>query len=317
MGQLLFVQCNRASAVQDVAAYHPGGLILFAADFQNQTKQQVRATLQSYQKAARTPLLIGVDEEGGKVNRVSLYKAFRSEPFLSPQALFAQGGFPRITSDTLEKADLLKDLGINVNLAPVCDVSTSDKNYIYPRTFGQNAAQTAVYVRTVVEAMNQRRFGAVLKHFPGYGDNADTHQGGSKDTRPYSVFETSDFLPFQAGIGAGAGGVMVSHNLVTAMDKDRPASLSPAVHRILRETLGFSGVIMTDSLEMKAIQNVTGANKAAVAAIQAGNDMAILRDCATQYPALLAAAKSGVIPLAQIDASVTRILLWKIQLGLL
>lgn len=180
-----------------------------------------------------------------------------------------------VVSDTIEKAALLQSLGVNVNLAPVCDVSNNPSDYIYPRTFGKDAKQTAAYVKTVVETMNGRKLGAVLKHFPGYGSNVDTHTGIATDTRPYTSFETADFLPFQAGIAAGAGGVLVSHNIVTCMDETLPASLSPAVHRVLRDTLGFNGVIMTDDLMMEAIKQYTGAQKAAVLAVRAGNDMVL------------------------------------------
>ena len=155
-----------------------------------------------------------------------------------------------------------------------------------------------------------------MKHFPGYGSNVDTHTGIATDTRPYTSFETADFLPFQAGIAAGAGGVLVSHNIVTCMDETLPASLSPAVHRVLRDTLGFNGVIMTDDLMMEAIKQYTGAQKAAVLAVRAGNDMVLATDFDVQIPAVLAAVEEGTIPMAQIDASVTRILLWKARLGL-
>ncbi len=195
-------------------------------------------------------------------------------------------------------------------------MSNNPSDYIYPRTFGKDAKQTAAYVKTVVEAMNGRKLGAVLKHFPGYGSNVDTHTGIATDTRPYTSFETADFLPFQAGIAAGAGGVLVSHNIVTCMDETLPASLSPAVHRVLRDTLGFNGVIMTDDLMMEAIKQYTGAQKAAVLAVRAGNDMVLATDFDVQIPAVLAAVEEGTIPMAQIDASVTRILLWKARLGL-
>ena len=316
MGQMFFVRCRKNTAVNDLKTYKLGGYILYASDFKGQTKDSLRTLLNQYQQAAGIPLLIGVDEEGGNVNRVSLYKAFREAPFQSPQSLYAQGGFSLIISDTIEKAALLKSLGINVNLAPVCDVSNNPSDYIYPRTFGKDAEQTAAYIKTVVETMSSHTLGAVLKHFPGYGSNVDTHTGIATDTRPYAAFESADFLPFQAGIAAGAGGVLVSHNIVTCMDKDLPASLSPAVNRVLRDTLGFRGVIMTDDLMMKAIQQYIGTQKAAVLAVQAGNDMVLATDFDVQIPAVLDAVEKGSIPLSQIDASVTRILLWKARLGL-
>ena len=119
-------------------------------------------------------MLIGVDEEGGTVVRVSSNPNLRGTKFQSPQALYSEGGFDRITSDTAEKDALLRDLGINVNFAPVCDVSTDPSDFIYARSFGMDAEQTGEYVRTVVTQMVSDKTGMVLKHFPGYGNNADT-----------------------------------------------------------------------------------------------------------------------------------------------
>ena len=262
-------------------------------------------------------MLIGVDEEGGTVVRVSSNPNLRGTKFQSPQALYSEGGFDRITSDTAEKDALLRDLGINVNFAPVCDVSTDPSDFIYARSFGMDAEQTGEYVRTVVTQMVSDKTGMVLKHFPGYGNNADTHTGIAIDERPMDTFRQSDFLPFQAGIESGAQSVLVSHNVVNCMDADRPASLSAEVHRILREELGFDGVILTDDLIMDAIRDYTGGENAAVLAVQAGNDMLTSSDFETQYNAVLAAVQDGTIPESQIHASAVRVIDWKMQLGLI
>ncbi len=247
--------------------------------------------------------------------RVSKYAAFRSEPFKSPQDLYKQGGFEAIQADTREKAALLLGLGINVNLAPVCDVSVNPDDFIYRRSFGREAGETADYVRTVVREMKKAGIGSTLKHFPGYGSNEDTHSGSAVDTRDYKQFLQSDFLPFEAGIEAGAGSVLVSHNIVTSMDEEHPASLSRAVHDKLRESLNFNGVIMTDDLSMDAIKNST--SNAAVLAIAAGNDLLIATDFDGDIPAVLDALNNGTLKEAQIDASVIRILVWKLKLGIL
>ena len=140
--------------------------------------------------------LDAVDEEGGKVNRVSRYPAFRQAPFPSSQVLYENGGFDAVRLDTLEKSRLLKSLGINVNFAPVCDISQDPADFIYDRSFGKDASLTSAYVETAVQAMKEEQMGCVLKHFPGYGNNADTHTGISYDRRPYETFTSSDFLPF-------------------------------------------------------------------------------------------------------------------------
>lgn len=317
VAQMFIVRCPQKDAANTIAQYQFGGYILFARDFKNKTKAQATADIKSYQKAAKVPLLIAVDEEGGKVNRVSLYKAFRDTPFLSPQELYAEGGLPRVKEDTVEKCALLRSLGINLNLAPVCDVSTNPDDYIYSRTFGQDAPQTAEYIKTVVSTMRANKMGSALKHFPGYGNNVDTHTGIAIDNRPLSKFRESDFLPFKSGINAGAGVVLVSHNIVTAIDPNRPASLSSAAHRILRNELGFQGLIMTDDLSMGAIRDYTGGEEAAVMAVQAGNDLICCTDYKTQYAAVLKAVRDGRISEARINESALRILRYKFSAGLM
>ena len=157
----------------------------------------------------------------------------------------------------------------------------------------------------------------MLKHFPGYGNNVDTHTGIALDERPYETFQTSDFLPFTAGIQAGADAVLVSHNIAAAMDETLPASLSPAVHQVLREELGFDGVILTDDLAMDAVAQYAQDGSVAVLAVQAGNDMIVTTDFETQIPQVVAAVEDGVISEERIDQSVARVLAWKYDLGLL
>ena len=137
VAQMFFVRCPETDAAALTAQYDIGGYLLFARDFDGQTKETVTNTIASYQNSAKTPMLIGVDEEGGTVVRVSSNPNLRDTKFQSPQALYNEGGFDRITSDTAEKDALLRDLGINVNFAPVCDVSTDPSDFIYARSFGK------------------------------------------------------------------------------------------------------------------------------------------------------------------------------------
>lgn len=317
IGQMFFVRCKASTAEADINKYHPGGLILFATDFEKKTKDIVINNIISYQKASDIPLLIGVDEEGGLVNRVSQFSAFRSAPFQSPQKLFRSGGFELIKTDAIEKALLLKNLGINVNLSPVCDVSTDPTAFIYQRSFGKNAEKTGEYVETVVSAMASQKIGCTLKHFPGYGNNVDTHTEIAIDTRKSSTFYQNDFHPFIAGIKAGAGSIMVCHNIVTCFDKNKPASLSLTIHEILRDTLNFKGVIMSDDLSMAAIKQYTNDEEAAVTAVLAGNDLLIVSDYELQISAVADAVANKRISKNLIDEAVLRILIWKLSLGIL
>ena len=332
VGQLFFVRCPASEAAEDVAAYHLGGYVLFGRDYQNDagawlTREQFTATVQSYQDAALAdtgiPLLIGSDEEGGTVTRASRNPNLFDQKFPSPQALAASqtetDSHSVFSSDAWEKNSALLALGINVNLAPVADVSTDPADFIYDRALGQDAQATAAYVADVVSAMRDCGIGSVLKHFPGYGSNTDTHTGIAVDQRPLETFEASDFLPFAAGIAAGEGtaAVLVSHNIMTAVDDALPASLSPAVHDLLRTELGFDGVVMTDDLAMDAVAAYAADGSAAVLALQAGNDLLITTDYRVQIPQVLQAAEDGVLSAGTIETACRRVLTWKQALGLL
>lgn len=317
VGQMFFARCPSSGAAAQINSYHPGGYILFARDFANQTPASVKSTIAGYQNASKTPMLIGVDEEGGTVVRVSKYPAFRPVPFWSPADIYNKYGIKGLVSDTAEKDALLKSLGINVNLGPVCDVSQNPSDYIYDRTLGKSGAETATAISAMVSQMKKDRMGAVLKHFPGYGSNVDTHTGIAVDKRNIDSFRQNDFLPFAAGIKAGAGGVMINHNIINCLDSGHPASLSPAVAKTLRNELGFNGVIMTDDLSMSAITKYTDGKNAAVAAVIAGSDMLISSDFVNQYNAVLSAVKNGTISKSRIKQSCLRIVQWKVNLGLI
>ena len=323
VGQLFFVRCPADSAAEDVAAYHLGGYLLFGRDFTDKTADDVIQTIRAYQTAAAAdtgiPLLIGVDEEGGTVVRVSSNPHLRSAKYPSPQKLLSQGGTEALVENTAEKDALLQGLGINVNLAPVADVSTNSGDFIYDRTFGLDAEGTSDCVTAVVEQMAADGMGSVLKHFPGYGSNVDTHTGIAVDQRPLEQFESADFLPFSAGMAAGNGttAVLVSHNIMTAVDESLPASLSPAVHDLLREELGFDGVVMTDDLAMDAVAAYSTDGAVAVMALQAGNDLIITTDYRTQIPKVLEAVENGTLSPDTIDTACRRVLTWKQALGLL
>ena len=323
VGQLFFVRCPADSAADDVSAYHLGGYILFGRDFTDKTADDVIQTIRSYQNAAAAdtgiPLLIGVDEEGGTVVRVSSNPHLRREKYPSPQKLLAQGGTEALVENAAEKDALLHGLGINVNLAPVADVSTNPGDFIYDRTFGLDADGTSDCVTAVVEQMSADNMGSVLKHFPGYGSNADTHTGIAVDQRSLEQFESADFLPFSAGMDAGDGktAVLVSHNIMTAVDDTLPASLSPAVHQLLREELGFDGVVMTDDLAMDAVAAYSESGAVAVMALQAGNDLVLTTDYRTQISKVLEAVETGTLSIATIDTACRRVLTWKQTLGLL
>ena len=322
VGQLFFVRCPETGAADDVKSYHLGGLLLFSRDYKDAngnylTKDAFTAAVQSYQDAADIPLFIGSDEEGGTVTRASRNGNLFSSPLASPQELYASLGMDGLLSTTLSYNQTLREIGVNVNFAPVCDVSTDRSDFIYARSFGKDAQTTADYIAKVVPAYADAGVACVLKHFPGYGNNVDTHTGIAVDERSYETFETADFLPFSAGIAAGAPFVLVSHNIVNCMDASLPASLSPKVHEILRGTLGFDGVVVTDDLAMDAVKAYAQDGRVAVLALQAGNDMIVTTDYRTQIPQVIDAVRAGEIDEREIDAHVYRVLQEKQALGLI
>ncbi len=308
VGQLFLARCPIDGAIDMIKDYKIGGFVLFGRDFENKTLDEVKDTIKSYQDAANIPLIISTDEEGGNVVRVSKNPALSDHIFQSPQDLFLLGGLSKIEDDSLEKANLLYKLGINMNLAPVADVSENPEDFIYYRTFGKNADETKDYVTTVVKASQSQNVSNTLKHFPGYGNNVDTHTGISIDDRPYESFENSDFIPFIAGIKEGVHSILVSHNIVNCMDDSYPSSLSPKVHNILRDKLNFTGVIMTDDLDMDAIKLYTSGEHPAVQAVLAGNDMIIITDVAEGYSEVLLAVMNEKIPKELINRAAFRIL---------
>lgn len=317
VGQLFLARCDDSVALTDIEAYHLGGFVLFGQDFDGQTPDSIKQKLASYQDTAKLPLLIAVDEEGGTVTRVSANRAFRATRFPSPRKLYEGSGMEAVLVCEKEKCLLLSSLGINVNLGPVCDITTDPAAFMYQRSLGQSPEITAEFVRDTVLEMNSNRLGSCLKHFPGYGNNTDTHTGIAVDGRSLTELEFSDLIPFAAGVEAGADAILVSHTIVEALDPQNPASLSPGVHQFLRGEMGFEGVIITDDLVMQAITDQYGAGEAAVLAVLAGNDLLCSTEYAVQYEAVYAAVLDGRIDIDTLNNAVRNVLEWKMKLGLI
>ena len=311
VGQLFLARYSESAALSHTAELHLGGWILFAQDFQNETPESIRVELSALQDAARIPLLIAVDEEGGTVTRVSRYTAFRASRFPSPRSLYQKGGTELVLETEAEKAALLASIGVNVNLAPVCDITTNKNAFMYSRSLGLSPEETGAVIAGMVQTAAGQGVAACLKHFPGYANNVDTHVGIARDSRSLEELEENDLVPFRMGFEAGCGAVLVSHTIVESLDPVLPASLSPAVIGYIREEMGFDGVIVTDDLVMQAITDRYGAAEAAVMAVQAGCDLLCSTEYVTQYAAVLAAVEEGRISGETLDAAVYRLLRWK------
>ena len=313
IGQMLYARCPDQDAVAIAQQYHLGGYVLFGRDFEDRSKEEVIEAIDSYIHSQEIPMTISVDEEGGTVVRISSKPALYDREFDSPRDIFAQGGMTAIQENALAMAQMLESFHIDVNFAPVCDISVDEDDFMYYRSIGQDVDTTCQFVSEFTKIAQENGVSATLKHFPGYGNNVDTHTGIAIDERDYETFQNADFKPFKAGIDTGAHLVMVSHNIVNCMDSTQPASLSPKVHEILRDELGFTGIAVTDDLEMDAITEYTGGNSPAVSAILAGNDMLTIGDSMIEdtIVSVKNAVSDGTVDEDLINRAVMRILAWK------
>lgn len=314
IGQILLVRYPDNNQKEIVEKYQFGGYLFFGKDFKDKTKDEVIKMIDESNSASKIPLLTAVDEEGGIVVRVSSNKNLRSERFLSSSELYKNGGFDRIKADTIEKSNLLKSLGINLNLAPVVDVSVDPNDYMYNRSLQEDAETTAKFSSLVIETSKNTGVSYTLKHFPGYGNNIDTHSGSSVDSRTRKEIESNDILPFKSGIKSGAEAILFSHNVVTSMDKDNPISLSKTLHDYVRNDLNFTGVVITDDLDMGALKDIENKN---VQALLAGNDLLISTDYVESIEKIKQAVDNKLLDEKTLDEHVLRVLAWKYYKGLL
>ena len=293
-----------------------GGIIYFADNLQ--TREQVLEMICNSQQYSKTGLFIAVDEEGGSVSRVGRNEA------LGTTAFPAMGTLK--TTDDAYQAGLtigtdLRGLGFNLDFAPIADVNSNQANPIIgTRAFSSDPETAAEMVFACVTGFTDANMLCTLKHWPGHGDTAgDSHAGSAETDKTLDEMEACEFLPFQSGIQAGAPFVMVGHiNCPAVTGEDIPASLSSVmVEELLRKALGFGGIIITDSMQMKAITNVYSSGDAAVAALQAGADMLLMpADLDAAAAGILTAIQSGVLEETRIDESVLRILSVKLASGI-
>lgn len=313
IGQLLLIRTPKIDKIDTIKKYNPAGYILFQRDIKNKTKEELINEISLFQETANIPMFIAIDEEGGTVSRLSTNKNIVKDPFLSPQELYKKGGFEKIREDSIIKMNLLKELGINMNLAPVADISTDPTSFIYERSFGKNKNETAKYIKTVLKTQSND-VSYVLKHFPGYSNNLDTHKGLAIDNRPYKIIKNNDFLPFKVGIKNGANAIMVSHNIITSID-NKPATLSRNIHNILRNELNFNGIIITDDMSMGAIKKYN-TNTPYIDSVLAGNNIIIVTDYIDAYEEIYNAVIEDKITEELISKLVLKTLQFKLNLNL-
>ena len=316
IGQIFFPKFNETSKDFDITEKYPGGFVLFANDFENKKEEDIIKTIDYIQKLSKTtinlPLGLAVDEEGGKVNRISPYHR-KEGKFPSPQEIYNTSGLEGVLEMDKEKRDFLRKFKLNINLAPVADISYNSNDYIYPRTLGKSPEETAKYIGADVRSYVEDNFSCCNKHFPGYGNNVDTHGNVAIDTRSYDIFQNEDFKTFEAGIAEKVPMILISHNIVTCKDEKYPASLSEKWINVLRNELNFTGLILTDDLSMNAIKEYSGEFSPAILAVNAGNDVLLTRQYYEHLEAVRKAVDNHTILEDTINTACRRVIAWKLK----
>ncbi len=294
--------------------YPVGGLIYDRTHLEN--RDQVRTMLNRTQSASRIPLILTCDEEGGRVNRLM---GTVGTPYVGPMLNYRSQGAEKAAENAETIAGGLISCGFNFDLAPVADVWSNQSNTVIGnRAYSTDFGEAAELVTAAVEGFHVGGVGCTLKHFPGHGDTAeDSHEGSAYLRKSEAQLRREELVPFEAGIRAGADAVMVGHLMVPALDSVPAPFSEKIVTELLREELGFDGVVMTDSLEMKALSDRYDSGEIAVRAVRAGVDVLLCPvDLEAAAEALIKEAEASEEMAGRIDESALRVLSMKEAMGL-
>jgi beta-N-acetylhexosaminidase len=325
LGQMMIVQFVGPTYSLDISTmisqYHVGAVLLFTANNNISDKIQLKGLIQQMQSNSAVPMIVAIDQEGGTVDRLQALDGPRS----AAADIGATNDPEKAKAAGIQDAQDLASYGFNLNLAPVVDVTNVYNPQLYDRTYGNNAALVTRMAQAYLQGLQQSgKVLGTLKHFPGLGDvGVDPHSGVPNLYRSKNDLEAIDWTPYRTLIQQGnVHAIMVTHELVHAIDSSTPSSLSyKVVTGILRNELGFQGVIMTDSLTMESITAYYSEDQAAAVAVEAGSDLLMgastPADVASMIQGIKQAIDSGMISQQRIDDSVRRILMLKYQMGLL
>lgn len=314
------VTVSREATQAAIGQYPVGGIVYFAKNLVS--RAQCTAMINGIQSFSQLGLFIAVDEEGGSVARLGSNPAMGTTAFPAMKKIGSTKDPDRAYAVGYTLGTDLAALGFNLDFAPVADVDANPNNpVIGSRAFSSDPDTAAAMVSACVNGFGDSGVLCTLKHFPGHGDTStDSHYGEAEITKTLADLYECELIPFQAGIEAGAPLVMVGHlTLPQVIDAHVPASLSPEiVTGLLRDTLGFDGLIITDSLSMQAITDQYSPGEAAVKAIAAGVDILLMPESLPDaVSGIRAAIASGELTEERINASVLRILQVKIQYGII
>ncbi len=297
--------------------YPVGGIVMFGKNLES--PEQITAFNQDLQQASDIPLLIAVDEEGGRVARLANHEGFDLPKYESAAAVGASGKYDDGFAMGNTIGAYLHNYGFNMDFAPVADVNTNPNNpVIGERAFSSDASVAALMAGAMADGLHAQGITPVFKHFPGHGDTAeDSHQGIAISYKTKEELRACEWLPFEEADGNDC--IMVGHiALPNVCNNLTPATLShEIVHDILKESLGFDGLVITDSLSMDAITKEYSPGDAAIGALQAGCDLLLMPNGLQEaFDAVVEAVEQGVISEPQLDETVLRILTFKQEQGL-
>ncbi len=326
LGQMMIVQFVGPAYSLELSTmvkqYNAGAVLIFAANQNIVSKDQLKGLIRQMQADSPIPLAVAIDQEGGYVDRLAALDGPRPA-----ESDIGATGDPNVARKAgLQDAQDLASYGINLNLAPVVDVTNVYNSQLDHRTYGNTADLVTKMASAYLSGLQQSgKVLGTLKHFPGLGDVAtDPHVGVPQLTRSQSDLEQIDWAPYRNLIQQGntVHAIMVTHEIVQALDTTKPSSLSPkVVTGILRDEMGFKGVIVTDSLTMESITAYYDEAQAAALSVEAGCDLLMgastPSDLASMIQGIKQAMSDGQISQQRIDDSVRRILLMKYAMGLL
>lgn len=292
---------------QALSQYPVGGLVYFRQNIQSE--EQLREMLSNTAVYARYPLFLAIDEEGGTVSRVGA--AGIGPDIGSAEDIGATADAGNAYAAGAAVGSALAGLGFNLNFAPVADLANAEGSIMQSRSYGSDPGLVSGFVASMMAGLEEQNITACLKHFPGIGSvTEDTHEGRVSTDRSAEQFRTEEFVVFQSCIDAGANMIMVSHMAAPALTGNQEPCIfsEELVTGILREQMGFQGVIITDALSMAAISDYYSAAQAAVYALKAGCDMLLMpEDYEAAYQGVLEAVRNGQLSEERIDDCLRRI----------
>ncbi len=325
VGQLIVGVCSDLdTGTEDIKKYSLAGFLFESDAFSYKTDEEIKQGIAGLKKEAKIAPIVAAQEEGGERTTVSGSDAFPENTYDSPRNILASGGLQDVEKTELEKATFLKEVGFNLNLAPVVDIPDSSDQMMYSRSLTDDEKVVSDFAKYCSKQVQAKGVSIALKHFPGYGTisdeaNYEAQSNGTPvvDDRMADDIRNKDYAPFKSGAEEGAHFIMVSNVIVKGFDATHTAALSPTVHKELRDSVGFTGLIITDIIDDADYSAYADGRDVAVAAILAGNDLVLSRNYSSAYTAILSAVNDGTISRDLLQQTCTRILAYKYTAGLI